>query len=126
MIPKHLHYAETHEWADIEEDAVTVGITHFAQEQLGDLTFIDLPAVGKDVRQGEEVGSVESVKAASEIYSPVTGTVLEVNTALEESPQLANEDPYVKGWFFKVKLSEEPTGLLDSEAYAALVVSQAH
>ena len=126
MIPKQLLYAETHEWADLEEEGATVGITQFAQEQLGDLTFIDLPQVGQEVRQGEEAGSVESVKAASEIYSPVTGTVTAVNTALEDAPQLVNEDPYVKGWLFKVKLTEEPTGLLDSEAYAALVQSQAH
>ncbi len=126
MIPKELKYAKSHEWAKIEGGVATVGITHFAQEQLGDLTFVDLPKVGAAVSTGAEMGSVESVKAASELYSPVSGTVTEVNAALESAPEAVNQDPYGAGWMIKVKLDGEPSGLLDADAYAEVCAAEAH
>lgn len=126
MIPNELKYAKSHEWAKIEGDVATVGITHFAQEQLGDLTFVDLPKVGATVTAGAEMGSVESVKAASELYSPVSGTVTEVNAALENAPEAVNQDAYGAGWMIKVKLSGAPAGLLDAAAYADVCAAEAH
>ena len=129
MIPNDLKYAKSHEWAKVEGGNATVGITHFAQEQLGDLTFVDLPKVGATVAAGTEMGSVESVKAASELYSPVSGQVLEVNTALENAPEAVNQDPYKAGWMIKVKLTSAATdlgGLLDAAAYAQVCAEEAH
>ena len=126
MIPNELKYAKSHEWAKIEGDTATVGITHFAQEQLGDLTYVELPKVGASVTAGAEMGSVESVKAASELYSPVSGTVTEVNAALEGAPEAVNQDPYTAGWMIKVKLSGAPEGLLDATAYAQVCADEAH
>ncbi len=129
MIPKDLKYAKSHEWAKIEGDSALVGITHFAQEQLGDLTYVDLPKVGATLTAGAEMGSVESVKAASELYSPVTGTVTEVNAALENAPEAINQEPYGAGWMIKVKLTGPPTelgGLLDAAAYAQVCAEEAH
>lgn len=126
MIPNELKYAKSHEWAKIEGDVATVGITHFAQEQLGDLTYVELPKVGATLAAGTEMGSVESVKAASELYSPVSGTVTEVNAALEGAPEAVNQDPYGAGWMIKVKLSGAPEGLLDAEAYAQVCADEAH
>jgi len=123
MFPTDLKYTPSHEWARIEGDTATVGITSFAQEQLGDITFVDLPAVGSQVTQGTEFGSIESVKAASELYSPVTGEVVEVNEALEANPELVNQEPFAGGWMMKVKLSAESTGLLDAAAYEQTAVS---
>ncbi|GFK92737.1 Glycine cleavage system H protein [Fundidesulfovibrio magnetotacticus] len=123
MYPADIKYTPSHEWARIEGDTATVGITSFAQEQLGDITFVDLPAVGAQVTQGSEFGSIESVKAASELYSPVTGEVVEVNEALEGAPELVNQDPFAGGWMIKVKLSAEPQGLLDAAAYEQTAVS---
>lgn len=126
MIPNDLKYAKSHEWAKIEGDVATIGITHFAQEQLGDLTFVDLPKVGASLTAGAEMGSVESVKAASELYSPVSGTVVEVNAALENAPEAVNQDPYVAGWMLKVKLASAPADLLDAAAYADVCAAEAH
>ena len=123
MFPTDLKYTPSHEWARVEGDTATVGITSFAQEQLGDITFVDLPAVGAQVTQGSEFGSIESVKAASELYSPVTGEVVEVNAALESAPELVTQEPFAGGWMIKVKLSEEPKGLLDASAYEQTAVS---
>lgn len=123
MFPTELKYTPSHEWARIEGDTATVGITSFAQEQLGDITFVDLPAVGAQVTQGNEFGSIESVKAASELYSPVTGEVIEINPELESSPELVNQQPFEGGWMIKVKLSAEPKGLLDASAYEQTAVS---
>ena len=125
MIPKELKYAKSHEWAKIEGDVAIVGITHFAQEQLGDLTFVDLPKVGAKLTAGAEMGSVESVKAASELYSPVSGTVTEINAALESAPEAVNQDPYGAGWMIKVKLSA-PADLLDASAYEQVCAAEAH
>ena len=126
MIPNELKYAKSHEWAKIEGDVATVGITHFAQEQLGDLTYVELPKVGATVTAGAEMGSVESVKAASELYSPVSGTVTEVNAALENAPEAVNQDAYGAGWMIKVKLSGAPADLLDAAAYADVSAAEAH
>lgn len=115
--PEDLLYAATHEWVRIEGDDAVVGITEFAQEQLGDITFIDLPAVGSILEVGQEMGSVESVKAASELYSPVAGEVAEVNPDLDASPEIINESPFDGGWLIRVKLSAMPSGLMNAEEY---------
>lgn len=126
MNPENLLYATSHEWVRIEDDIAVVGITHFAQEQLGDLTFVELPRPGDQAEAGSEIGSVESVKAASEVYSPVTGEVIEINEELESSPEMINQDAFGDGWMFKVRLSSSPEGLLDAEEYAAHCAEDAH
>lgn len=118
MIPKELLYTKSHEWARIEGGEAVIGITHFAQEQLGDLTFVELPAVGDTVQAGAEMGSVESVKAASELYAPVSGEVVAVNEELASAPELVNQDPYGKGWMIRVKLAGKPQGLIGADEYA--------
>ncbi len=129
-IPSELKYLPSHEWARLEEDGVTVtvGITDHAQDLLGDVVFVELPEVGSEISAGEEAGVVESVKAASDIFSPVGGEVVEINEDLEESPELVNSDPYDDGWFFKVKITdaEELSGLLDAEAYAEACEAEDH
>ena len=125
MIPEDLLYAKSHEWVLVEGDVATVGISQFAQEQLGDLTFIELPEVGDTFEAGNEMGSIESVKAASEIYAPVTGEVIEVNTELEDAPEKVNEEPYGDGWLLKFKIKGAPEGLLSAEGYAK-VVDESH
>lgn len=120
--PSNLKYAATHEWARDEGDGtVTVGISDHAQESLGDVVYVEQPEVGSAVTGGEEAGVVESVKAASDIYSPVSGEVIAVNELLEEAPETINGSPYDDGWFFKVKMSDptELEGLLDAAAYEA-------
>lgn len=128
-IPGELKYLSSHEWARLEEDGtVTVGITDHAQDLLGDVVFVELPEVGSEVSNGEEAGVVESVKAASDIYSPVSGEVIAVNDALEEAPETVNSDPYNDGWFFKVKPSDkaELDALLDAEGYAEVCEADDH
>ncbi len=129
-IPGELKYLSSHEWARLEEDGetVTVGITHHAQDLLGDVVFVELPEVGAEIAAGEEAGVVESVKAASDIFAPVGGVVIEINEELEESPELVNSEPYDDGWFFKVKISdaEELASLLDAEAYAEACEAEDH
>ncbi|MBG0791693.1 MAG: glycine cleavage system protein GcvH [Desulfovibrionaceae bacterium] len=126
MIPEDLLYAKTHEWVLIEGDVATVGITQFAQEQLGDLTFVEMPEVGDTFEAGTEMGSVESVKAASEIYAPVSGEVIEINEELEDAPEKVNEEPYGSGWIVKFRIKGDPEGLLDAQGYASAVESEAH
>jgi glycine cleavage system H protein len=116
--PQDLLYTPSHEWVRIEGDTAVIGITAFAQEQLGDITYVDLPVAGATLARGAEMGSIESVKAASELYSPVNGTVLTVNTELDSKPELVNEDPFGRGWMVKVRLAGTPSGLLDAAAYA--------
>ena len=119
-VPEDLFYTESHEWIRDEEDGtVTVGITDHAQEALGDLVFVELPAVGDETDQGDSVAVVESVKAASDIYAPVTGEVVAINEDLEDDPGLINNDPYGDGWLYEVALSDESEldDLLDAEAY---------
>jgi len=114
-----LKYTEDHEWIQLEGDIAVVGITHHAQDALGDVVFVDLPEVGKSFAQKDIAGVVESVKAAADVYMPVSGEVTEVNEELRSDPSLANADPLGKGWFFKVKLSApaEVDALLDETAY---------
>ena len=125
-VKPELLYAPSHEWARIEGAEAVVGITFFAQEQLGDLTFVDLPAVGTVLAPQQEMGSVESVKAASEIYSPVAGEVIAVNEALENNPEKINESPYGDGWMIRVRLAGQPSGLLTAAQYEELVAKEAH
>ena len=118
--PGELKYAKSHEWARLEEDGtVTVGISDHAQDALGDVVFVELPEDGAELAAGDEAGVVESVKAASDIYAPVGGTVIAVNGELEETPETVNSDPYNDGWFFKLKPTDsgELAQLLDAEAY---------
>ena len=112
-------YTEDHEWITVNGDIATVGITHHAQDALGDVVFVDLPEVGKSFAQKEVAGVVESVKAAADVYMPVSGEIVEVNEALRDDPSLANSDPLGQGWFFKVKLANaaEVDALLDETAY---------
>ncbi len=124
MIPDDLLYTRTHEWLKQEGETALVGITHFAQEQLGDLTFIELPAPGDTIEADEEMGSIESVKAASEIYAPVDGDVLEINDDLESAPELVNEDPYGEGWLIRIRPSGDLDDLLSPAEYADLVASE--
>jgi len=125
--PKDLRYAASHEWARLEDDDhVTVGITDYAQEQLGDVVFVELPEVGKQVRKGAQVAVVESVKTASDIYAPVSGTVAAVNAALDSAPEALNEDPYQRGWMFRIRVDDasELDDLLDADGYQAAVAEE--
>ena len=128
-IPADLMFTSSHEWVrDEGDDTVTIGITDHAQELLGDLVFVELPDIGDVIETGGEAGVVESVKAASDIYSPVTGEVIEINEDLVDSPELVNEQPYDNGWIYKIKLSNssEMDDLLDAEAYSEFVESEDH
>lgn len=117
------YFTEEHEWIDVEGDTATVGITDYAQEQLGDIVFVELPNVGAMVDKGKDAAVVESVKAASDVYAPISGEVTEANNALEEDPALVNTSPEEDGWFFKLTISDksEFEGLMDAKAYAAFV-----
>ena len=119
-------YTEDHEWVMVSGDEATVGISDHAQEQLGDIVFVELPAVGKTLAKGKEAAVVESVKAASEIYAPADGEVLAVNEALNDEPAKVNSDPEGDGWFFKIKLSDpsQVAALMDAAAYKAFVDGQ--
>jgi glycine cleavage system H protein len=122
-VPGELRYAKSHEWLRLEGDGTaTVGITDYAQGSLGDITYVQLPKVGAALRQGEPFGVVESVKAASDVYVPVGGTVVAVNRALDSAPEALNKDPYGAGWILKLKVSDpaEAGALLEAAAYAAL------
>lgn len=121
-----LLYAPTHEWARIEGSEAVLGITAFAQEQLGDLTFVDLPQPGDVLVPGKEMGSVESVKAASDIYSPVAGEVIAINEELESAPEKVNQSPYGDGWMVRVRLSAQPSGLLDAKGYEEVIAKESH
>jgi glycine cleavage system H protein len=122
-IPSDLKYAKSHEWVRVAAEVATVGITDHAQHELTDIVFVELPAVGKNLRAGEACAVVESVKTASDIYSPISGAVVEVNPAVVENPALVNTEPYGGGWFFKVRLSAptELNSLLSPEQYAAQI-----
>ena len=114
-----LRYTKEHEWIRVDGDVGTVGISNFAQEQLGDVVFVDLPEIGKAMASGDEAAVIESVKAASELYAPVSGEVIEVNSALNDAPELVNSDPTGEGWFIKIRLSkaDEVQALMDEAAY---------
>ena len=126
-IPADLKYIETHQWVRVDADgAATVGITDFAQEQLGDVVYIGVPELGATVTGGEEAGVAESVKSASDVFSPVTGEVIAVNEKLEDEPEIVNEDPYGEGWMFRVKLADEGEldGLMDAATYSEHVAAE--
>lgn len=117
------YFTEEHEWIDVEGDTATVGITDYAQEQLGDIVFVELPEVGTVVEQGGDAAVVESVKAASDVYAPISGEVTEANGALEDDPALVNTSPEEDGWFFKLTIADksELEGLMDEKIYAVFV-----
>ena len=119
-------YSKDHEWLTIDEEIATIGITSFAQQQLGDVVFVELPVVGKTVAKGDEVAVVESVKAAAEVYTPVSGEVFEVNASLDSAPETVNSDPQGGAWFFKIRLSDtaELNSLMDSAAYDAFAAEE--
>ncbi|MBB5636542.1 glycine cleavage system H protein [Pedobacter cryoconitis] len=121
--PSELKYTKDHEWVRVEGNEAFIGITDFAQRELGDIVYIDINTVGEEVGQDEVFGSVEAVKTVSDLFMPVTATVLEINAELNDSPELVNNDPYGDGWMVKVTLSDaaQVAGLLDAEAYQALV-----
>jgi glycine cleavage system H protein len=128
-IPKDLKYTKSHEWVKLNSDgSVTIGITHHAQDLMGDMVYVELPEAGASVVAGKECGVVESVKAASDVYSPVSGTVVEANSQLADAPETVNKDSYGAGWMFRLKPSNktELDGLLDAKAYEALVASEKH
>ena len=120
-------YTKSHEWIAVEGQVATVGITDFAQAQLGDVVFLELPKVGNEVGAGSAFGVIESVKAASDLYSPAGGRIVEVNERLTQNPELVNSDPYGAGWIMKVELAAgEPDGLLDEAAYKSFAESESH
>lgn len=119
-IPKDLMYLPTHQWVKIDGDTGIVGITDYAQQALGGVTWIELPDEGDEAQAGSPLGSIESVKAVSDILSPVSGKIAEINTLLDDSPEVINEDPYGKGWIAKVNIQEKPVNLLSPEQYAEL------
>jgi glycine cleavage system H protein len=116
-VPEELQYTKSHEWIRTEDDTATIGITDHAQEELGDIVYIELPEQGATFEVGDSFGTVESVKAVSDLYTPVGGEVVEVNEALGDSPEKINEDPYGEGWILKVRVSDEGAGLLSASEY---------
>lgn len=122
MFPENYKYTKDHEWVSVEGDTGTIGITDYAQKELGDIVFVELPEVGQELKAGEAMGNIESVKAVSELFSPVTGTVLEVNEALEDRAEIVNQDPHGTGWIVKIRLADpgELNELMDAAAYGAL------
>jgi len=125
-IPAGLKYSKEHEWVATEETVATIGITDYAQDQLGEIVYVELPGVGEKISKDDAFGVVESVKAVSDIYAPVSGTVVEVNQELPESPEMINEDPYGDGWLVKVKVTDpsELDDLLDNDEYEDLVAAE--
>ena len=119
MSPDELKYTKEHEWVRVDGENATIGITDHAQDELGDVVFVELPAIGDKIDMDEPFGNVESVKAVSELFMPLTGVVLKVNTALEEVPELVNDDPYGKGWMVRIRIEDpsEMDALLSSEEY---------
>jgi glycine cleavage system H protein len=122
-VPENLKYTKDHEWVLVDGDTGTVGITDYAQGELGDVVFVELPAVGKSVKQGDSFGTIEAVKAVSDLYAPISGSVVEVNKDLEKAPESVNKDPYGKGWMVKIKVSNpaDLSSLLNAAAYMAQV-----
>ncbi|NOY76535.1 MAG: glycine cleavage system protein GcvH [Calditrichaeota bacterium] len=122
-IPEDLLYTEEHEWVYVEGDTAIIGITDYAQGELGDVVFVELPQIGEHIQQMEPFGSIEAVKTVSDIFAPVSGEVIEVNSNLEENPQLINQDPYGEGWIIKIKMSDpkETEGLLTADEYQSMI-----
>ena len=126
MYPEDLRYTKEHEWARVEDGTVRVGITHYAQDALGDIVYVDLPSPGTEVSAGQPFGEVESTKSVSDIYSPLTGTITERNARLEESPDLVNQDPYGDGWMVLIEATNtsELEGLLSAAQYQEFIASE--
>ena len=122
-VPSELKYSKEHEWVKVEGNTVTIGITEYAQGELGDIVFVELPEVDDEINEGDTFGSVESVKTVSELYAPVSGKVLECNEELEDSPEFVNESPYEKAWMVKVELSDESQldELMSAEQYSEMI-----
>jgi glycine cleavage system H protein len=123
MVPENCRYTKDHEWVALDGEIATIGITDHAQAELGDIVFVELPEVGQELKAGEAMGNIESVKAVSELFAPVTGAVVEVNEALEEQAEMVNQDPHDAGWIVKVKLSDvsEFEELIDAAAYSGMI-----
>lgn len=123
--PKDLRYTDDHEWASLSDNTATIGITHHAQEALGEVVFVDLPTVGTEITKGDTFGAVESIKAVSDLYAPISGKIIEVNSELSDEPGNVNADPYGDAWMIRVELSDssELEDLLDADSYAELVES---
>jgi glycine cleavage system H protein len=127
-VPKDLRYTKTHEWARMEKDGVRVGLSDFAQGELSDIVFVELPKVGQEVTQGKEMGVVESVKSASDLYSPISGQIVETNDKLSKNPEMVNKSPYTDGWMVlvKPKSADELKGLMDAGAYEKHIKETKH
>ena len=123
LVPSELKYSKEHEWVKVEGNTVTIGITEYAQGELGDIVFVELPEVDDEINEGDTFGSVESVKTVSELYAPVSGKVVESNEELEDSPEFVNESPYEKAWMVKVELSDESQldDLLSADQYKEMI-----
>ncbi len=123
MYPQDLKYTSEHEWIRVEGDVGVIGVTHYAQDELGDVVFVELPQVGDTFQAGEEMGTIESVKAVSSLYVPLAGEVIEVNDAVTDAPELVNQDPHDKGWLVKLKISDSSQldGLMDAASYRELL-----
>ena len=128
MYPEDLRYTTEHEWVRVEDDIAVLGVTDFAQKELGDVVFVELPQVGHVYDAGDEIGSIESVKAVAEVFTPIAGEIVEVNEALADDPELINEDPHVDGWLVKVRYSasSDLDSLMDAEAYGEFVQQGKH
>ena len=128
MYPENLRYTKDHEWVSASGSEGTVGVTFFAQKELGDIVFVEFPDVGRKVKVGEQFGTIESVKAVSECYAPVTGEVIAVNNDLTDHPEIVNQDPYGRGWILKVRLSDpkEVAALMDAATYQTFIADKAH
>jgi len=116
-VPDNLKYTKSHEWVKLDGDTATIGITDYAQSELGDIVFVEQPPVGKKVSAGDSLGTVESVKTVSDIYAPIAGEIVEINGALGKNSELLNSDPYGEGWVLKMRVSDQGQGLLDAGAY---------
>lgn len=123
MYPQDLKYSQTHEWVRVEGNIAVVGITHYAQEELGDVVFVELPKVGRQLQQKESFGVAESVKAVSDLFSPTSGKVISINEKLNQHPELVNKEPYGEGWMIKIEISktEEINSLMESQAYEKFI-----
>jgi glycine cleavage system H protein len=126
MYPKDLKYDKEHEWVRVDGDLAVVGITHFAQDQLGEVVYVDLPSEGDTVNAGETFGEIESVKSVSELFSPVSGEIVEINDVLTDSPEIVNEDPYGEGWMIRVKMADDADveALMSADEYEAFVAEE--
>jgi len=127
MYPSNYRYTKEHEWLNVEGSQATLGITDYAQQELGDVVFVQLPKVGAQVKAGQSFGTVESVKAVSDLFSPVSGEVAEINSALADAPEKINQDPHGAAWLVKIRLADpkETAGLMDAAAYQAYIATQA-